>query len=194
MKLDRCGRGPETVSQHPMNGLAKAARPIQPLSAFIKSGDLQPDISAARGAVASSFGQIRVIEAKRQSLLPDLFHKIRNAIASGIATGRCERANTAAELGLSIRTMNRRLAESRYSFSSLRDDVRKQIALRYLSVQTIPLRDVAARLAVSEVAVLSRLCRRWFSAAPHAIRRTLVRASARNSSDTAALGAASVRV
>ena len=104
----------------------------------------------------------------------DLDTRVRHAIRARIATGPCERPEVAAALAMSVRTMNRRLAESGHSFTGLRDEVRRQLALRYLARAEVPLREVPAMVGLSELAVLCRYCRRWFDTTPQALRRRLI--------------------
>lgn len=90
-------------------------------------------------------------EADRASLifpprLDDRMCLIRSAIRAGLAKGRSERADVAAQLNTSIRTLNRHVERTGQTFGSLRDDIRKQIALKYLSGTETPLSQIAHRI------------------------------------------------
>jgi AraC-like DNA-binding protein len=82
--------------------------------------------------------------------------------------------NIAALLSIQERTLNRRLSKVGTSFEAIRDKVRRDLAFRYLARDDISLTEIASRLGYSELAVLSRSCRRWFGAAPRQFRSKLM--------------------
>ena len=81
-------------------------------------------------------------------------------------------------LGLHPRTLQRRLREEGECFESLKDSVRRDVALQYLIQPDVPLSRVAELLGYSEASVLSRSCARWFSATPKQLRNELSWSSA----------------
>jgi AraC-like DNA-binding protein len=97
--------------------------------------------------------------------------RVRDATKRLLADGLCTREALAAALHMSVSTLHRRLGDGGYSFESLRDEVRRNLALRYLLCTELPLTDVAAKLGYADPAVLTRSCRRWFDATPSAVRR-----------------------
>jgi len=99
----------------------------------------------------------------------------REAIRALLAEGSCRREDVARRLGLSVRTMNRRLGEHGKSFETVRDEVRRNLAIRYLMSTDLPATDIAGKLGYAELAVLSRACQRWFAGSPSALRRVAMR-------------------
>lgn len=83
----------------------------------------------------------------------------------------CSRQRVADILGLQERTLNRRLSKIGTSFEAIRDEVRRNLAFRYLAHADLPLTEIAGRLGYSELAVLSRSCRRWFGVPPGQLRQ-----------------------
>lgn len=83
----------------------------------------------------------------------------------------CTRQRVAGLLGLQERTLNRRLSKLGTSFEAIRDEVRRNLAYRYLVRPDLPLTEIAGRLGYSELAVLSRSCRRWFGVPPGQFRQ-----------------------
>lgn len=71
----------------------------------------------------------------------------------------------AAQLGLSRRTLQRRLTEMGTSFEALLDAVRVAAARRMLAAGR-PMGEIAYLLGYAEPAVFSRAARRWFGTAP----------------------------
>jgi AraC-like DNA-binding protein len=90
---------------------------------------------------------------------------------SGRAHGR--------RLGLSPRTLQRRLGEHRASFQRLLADVRRELADQYLRRPDLSLGEVAFLLGYQDLSSFHRAFRRWSGRTPLERRRTLVTAGAR---------------
>lgn len=97
--------------------------------------------------------------------------RVRQALRRTLGTPQNGKAGVAALLGMHPRTLQRRLDAERTSFERLRDDVRRETALRYLCETRIPLSQLAGLLGLSEQSALSRCCRRWFGKTPSTLRR-----------------------
>ena len=74
-------------------------------------------------------------------------------------------------LGLSERSLQRKLQEEGTSFKDVLDDVRRQLALGYLTDPRHSISDVAFLVGFSETSAFSRAFRRWTNQAPLAWRR-----------------------
>jgi AraC-like DNA-binding protein len=83
------------------------------------------------------------------------------------------RKHLADHLGLSTRTLHRKLSAAGWTFESIRDDVRRNLAILYLARNDLTLTEVAGMLGYSELAVFSRSCQRWFCSTPGTLRRLL---------------------
>ncbi|HKY92112.1 MAG TPA: AraC family transcriptional regulator ligand-binding domain-containing protein [Nevskiaceae bacterium] len=101
--------------------------------------------------------------------------RVREIAGRLLATGLCTHHEVATRMGLHPRTLQRRLREEDTSFEAIKDEVRRDAALRHLSQSTIPFTRVAALLGYSEPSVLTRSCQRWFSRSPRQIRESLGR-------------------
>jgi AraC-like DNA-binding protein len=77
----------------------------------------------------------------------------------------------AATLHVSPRTLRRRLAEARVSFSQLLDEARRDRALLLLRSMELSTKDVAERVGYSDVANFMRAFRRWTGRTPASYRR-----------------------
>jgi AraC-like DNA-binding protein len=95
--------------------------------------------------------------------------RVRRALsACRNAPGRRE---VAAKLGVSPRTLSRRLAEAGLSFSELANRERRERALVLLSASDVSLEDVSERLGYSTLPNFVRAFRQWTGMTPAAYRR-----------------------
>ncbi|MFC4312605.1 helix-turn-helix transcriptional regulator [Steroidobacter flavus] len=106
----------------------------------------------------------------RKGVMP-LTTPARIHIARLLVEGNCTQESLAAALRLHRRTLQRKLRREGKSFETLRDSVRRDMALRYLQQPDISLMRVTEMLGYSEASVLSRSCVRWFLASPRELRR-----------------------
>jgi AraC-like DNA-binding protein len=77
----------------------------------------------------------------------------------------------AAQLHVSARTLKRRLADLRTTYSHILDEERKRRSLALLRNTSLTLDEIADRLGYSDVANFSRAFRRWTRRTPGAVRR-----------------------
>lgn len=83
----------------------------------------------------------------------------------------CSRTAVAALLGLSVRTLQRRLAEEGVTFAEVLDDARRRMAQVYLEASDQPLAEVAAQLGFQSQAAFNHWHRARFGESPGARRR-----------------------
>jgi len=111
---------------------------------------------------------------------PSFVEQVRHAMRPLIDARRCSVDAVAGTLGTRVWTMNRRLAEEGTSFRQLHDELRFELARRLLADTSLPLGDIAERLAFEQPAAFTRAFRRWSDRSPSEWRRGTgaVRASA----------------
>jgi AraC-like DNA-binding protein len=78
------------------------------------------------------------------------------------------------EMGVSTRTLSRRLVEEGTSFRQIQDEVRHQLAVALLADASVSISDVAFFLGYSEPAPFHRSFKRWTGATPQAHRRSIL--------------------
>jgi AraC-like DNA-binding protein len=84
------------------------------------------------------------------------------------------RVEAAAEaLSMSLRSLARRLAEEGTSYAAVIDDLRHDLAMRYLEDKTLTLNQVAWLLGYSKVTSFNHAFQRWTSSSPTAVRARL---------------------
>lgn len=103
--------------------------------------------------------------------------RVRSIVGKLLVAGQCTNSSVAATLGLHPRTLQRRLRQEGECFETIKDSVRRDIALRYLRQPDVPLIRVAEMLGYSEASVLSRSCYRWFAVSPRKLRNQLTQAA-----------------
>jgi AraC-like DNA-binding protein len=113
----------------------------------------------------------RLLELGQEAMLPRLLRTLRVALVFGLASGD----DIAAAMGLSRRTLNRRLAEAGTNFRASLDEVRFEAARALLAETRLSMSEIAAALAFSDQRPFVRAFRRWSGEAPGAWRaaRTL---------------------
>ena len=87
--------------------------------------------------------------------------KVENAIAALLPHGEMHFDAVATELGLSGRTLARRLASEGHSFSKILDGLRSSLARRYLAESDMSISEIAWLLGYSEVASFTHAFHRW---------------------------------
>lgn len=77
----------------------------------------------------------------------------------------------AGELRVSVRTLRRRLTDQGTSYRQIVDELRQEVAIKYLRDTDITVEDVAFALGFNDVANFRRAFRRWTSATPNHFRQ-----------------------
>jgi AraC-like DNA-binding protein len=95
---------------------------------------------------------------------------VRRVLASRVVSGDTLMPAIARQLGLSKRTLHRRLAEDGVSFQELLEEVRKAAAGRYLDESPLAIGEIAYLLGYSEPAAFHRAFKRWYATTPEHFR------------------------
>ena len=96
----------------------------------------------------------------------DLFQVIREELMFGSPSI----ADAARKLGMSDRTLQRRLAEYGLTFSGLLQQFRKELAVSYLRDRNLSITDVALMLGYSKVSTFSTVFQKWEGMSPSEFR------------------------
>jgi len=102
-----------------------------------------------------------------QSALSD---RVRSVMMGGLSDGKPRRATVARTLGMSERTLQRRLEEEGASFRQLLDDTYKELAQRYIERADLSFSDVAYVLGFNDRSSFFRAVKRWFGTTPQQYR------------------------
>ena len=96
---------------------------------------------------------------------------VENTIAPLLPHGQAHADVVAKKLGMSERTLARRLAEEDVSFIEVLQQLKESLAIRYLEDDGMPISRIAWLLGFEEVSSFSHACRRWTGKSPRELRR-----------------------
>jgi AraC-like DNA-binding protein len=102
-------------------------------------------------------------------------HRGREIIVQLLPDHEPRRDEVARALGMSERTLQRRLEEEGTSFQDLLDDTRRELAAQYLGRLQLSLAEAAYLLGFADQSSFSRACKRWFELSPGQYRDTVRR-------------------
>ena len=100
--------------------------------------------------------------AGRTSQSAPLCAVVENILVQLLPDDQALLAVVAKLLAQSERTLARRLAAEGESFGEILDDLRRDLALRYLADKDLQISQIAWRLGFNHPSALSHACRRWF--------------------------------
>jgi AraC-like DNA-binding protein len=144
--------GPQVEFEHSVTGLLFARRDLDtclpgadPVMARHVKRYLDPMLTRSHGTVSE---------------------RVRRLVYEQLSTGRCVADQAANSLGMDRRTLHRRLARHGETFSSILDEVRSDLALRYLEARRRSLNEVTFLLGFSAPSAFSRWFRGRFGCTP----------------------------
>ena len=109
---------------------------------------------AARSSKRSSFGS-----------------NVENAIALQLPHGKARVGEIARKLGVSQRTLARRLSSEGLTFASVLQRLKSDLAKRHLADETLSISEIAWLLGYRDVSAFTHAFKRWTGRAPRAIRQ-----------------------
>lgn len=111
---------------------------------------------------------------ERLAALPrsgSLLRRVRELVADELGRGNPSADHIAARLHMSRRTLTRRLEQMGTTFKALLDEVRRDLAMRWLVTEDVRIAELAHRLGFSEPAAFHRAFKRWSGKTPAQYRR-----------------------
>lgn len=144
-----------------------------PVSCLVLAGEVLD-----RSVPAADPGLSRIVTAHAEQLLAALAPtadmltaQVRRQLTEGMATGPMTLTQVARRLHLSERSLQRRLEAEGTRFAQLVDEVRRELALRYIADERLALGEVAYLLGFAEPSPFHRAFKRWTGTTPSAARR-----------------------
>lgn len=99
-----------------------------------------------------------------------LGQRIRIIVSQNLSEGVPTLSAIAGQLGMSVRTLQRRLTEQNVSFQSLVDEARRQLAEKLLAETKYSLAEIAFLTGFSEQSTFNRAFKRWAGQTPRSFR------------------------
>jgi len=111
----------------------------------------------------------------RRTFKPGAFRRrVENAVVPLLPDGNARLGEITGQLGMSERTLARRLADEGTSFASIVDELRHDLARRYLSEPNLSISQVAWLLGYQEASAFTHAFRRWTGKSPTRVRARIL--------------------
>jgi AraC-like DNA-binding protein len=91
---------------------------------------------------------------------------VENAIAPLLPHGRAKADEIARQLGMSLRTLERRLESEGLTFAGILSELRADLAKRYLREEDLPISKIAWLLGYHDVSAFTHAFKRWTGKTP----------------------------
>jgi AraC-like DNA-binding protein len=120
---------------------------------------------------------LRILETHAQEILAelppadDLVNRLEQFVVGALPNASAGLSAAARALGMSTRTLQRRLRARGIVYAGLIDEVRRRLSGRYLANGDLSLGEIAYLLGYSESSAFNRAYRRWTGRTPSADRR-----------------------
>ncbi len=108
----------------------------------------------------------RLLESESEAISA----QVRRTLAGRLESGAPDQVTVARELGMSPRSLQRRLAEEGTSFRGVLEDLRRDLIRKYLVEDATPITEVAYLTGFSDVSTFARAVRRWYGRPPARLR------------------------
>ena len=108
--------------------------------------------------------------ADRRGDMSQLRTRVENAIASLLPHGRVLVEDVARSLGMSERTLARKLSDEGLNFTEILQQLRRDLAVRYLDDRKLHVSKIAWLLGFREVSAFTHACKRWTGKTPSQMR------------------------
>jgi AraC-like DNA-binding protein len=180
ISLRRSGASPREVCfRHPPGGALREYERVfrcpvrfrQPETGFsLRRAELARPLRTASPEAAKALASA-LAHAPAGDGPPPLSARLAAAVEDAIARGvSADRETLARALGMSGKTLSRRLAAEQRRFRDVVDEVRRTLARRLVAEPALDLGEIATRLAFADLASFGKAFRRWFGTPPSAYR------------------------
>jgi AraC-like DNA-binding protein len=136
--------------------------------------DADRPLSSSNRQLAAVFDRMLTEELARLDKA-DVVSRARAAVLEQLSSGEATAEDTAKQLHMSPRTLQRKLAEENTTYLQLVDDTRKDLALRYIEDPRRSVTDITFSLGFSQPSAFTRAFRRWTGLSPSDYRTRMAR-------------------
>jgi AraC-like DNA-binding protein len=131
----------------------------------LSSKDADRALPSANRQLAAAFDKM-LTEELAQLDKSDVVSRCRAAVLEQLSSGEGTEEDTAKQLHMSPRTLQRKLAQAKTTYLQLVDNTRKDLALRYIEDPRRSVTDITFSLGFSQPSAFTRAFRRWTGLSP----------------------------
>ena len=131
---------------------------------------IQPDPHLS--GLLTGYGEETLAQSRRNA--SSLRTDVENAITPLLPHGKARLDETARRLGMSNRTLARRLTADGHGFAEILDALRSDLAVHYLTEPALSISKIAWLLGYNEVSAFTHAFKRWTGKGPRAIRQVAI--------------------
>ncbi len=132
--------------------------------------DLNRKLKGANASVANAMDNVTV-EYLSNLDANDVVTRVKKYVAETLMHGDPGKQDIAEELGMSARTLQRRLDEEGTSVKKIVDETRHQLALTFIAQRRYSIKEVAYGLGFSDPSNFARAFKRWTGRTPRQFRK-----------------------
>jgi AraC-like DNA-binding protein len=147
---------------------------VEENSFVLSARDADRLLPSANRQLAATFDRMLAEELARLDK-SDVVSRCRAAVLEHLSSGEGTAEETAKQLHMSPRTLQRKLAEANTTYLRLVDDTRKDLALRYIEDPRRSVTDITFSLGFSQPSAFTRAFRRWTALSPSEYRTRMAR-------------------
>lgn len=137
---------------------------------LVSSASLQTPNQLGDASISQFFDTHLEAELAKLDDPNSLEHRVRIHVSRCLSEGLPTISDVAGHFGMSGRTLQRRLSELGYSYQTLVDESRRQLAKRLLQQTNYSLAEVAFMTGFSEQSAFTRAFKRWAGQTPRSFR------------------------
>ena len=142
-------------------------------SLFFDKPALERLLPTGNAEVARANDQV-ILAYLAQLRRDDLVMRVKVALIERLPSGQVSKEQLSETLGVSLRTLQRKLRDEGTSFKQLLDETRQDLAQGYVRNPQVSIGEITYLLGFSEVSNFSRAFKRWTGLAPAEFRRSRV--------------------
>ena len=132
---------------------------------FFSREDLDVPLPAANAELARQNDQV-VLAFLARLKRADVVTQAHAKLIELLPSGECSKAQVAAALNMSVRTLHNRLADAGTTYQQLLDSTRQDLAEQYMKQMNVSVSEVAYLLGFSDCSNFSRAFHRWTGHSP----------------------------
>lgn len=171
VKVDFCREAPADASifHHTFKAPVTFQAPLNRI--VFNLSDVQKELPTANSEIARCNDAL-VVEYLADSVKSDLSRRLYPLIVELMPLGELSSEKLAGLLGISAKNLHRQLRREGLSYRGLVEEIRKQLAARYLRMDQMSIIEVAFQLGYTDSGNFTRAFKRWYSMSPSQYRHS----------------------